>query len=86
MEKGLARVQSVQPEEITAALPKALLAGVDTGLLTEIFGRYREALYPTIGAIDIAACQRVVDTLKFTGLIKPEIRAEQMLDLSIASG
>ncbi len=82
----MARVQSVEPEEITAALPKPLLAGVDAALLTEIFGRYRASLYPTIGAIDVAACQRVIDTLKFTGLIKPEIRAEQMLDLSIASG
>jgi len=86
LEKGLAQVQSVKPEEITGALPKLLLAGVDAALLTEIFGRYRASLYPTIGTIDVAACERVVDTLKFTGLIKPEIRAEQMLDLSIASG
>jgi NitT/TauT family transport system substrate-binding protein len=86
LEKGLARVQSVKPEEITGALPKLLLAGVDAPLLTEIFGRYRSSLYPTMGAIDVAACERVVDTLKFTGLIKPEVRAEQMLDLSIASG
>jgi hypothetical protein len=37
-----------------------------------------------VGAIDVAACERVADTLKFTGLIKPEIKAEQVLDLSIA--
>jgi hypothetical protein len=37
-----------------------------------------------VGAIDVAACERVVDTLKFTGLIKPEVKAEQVLDLSIA--
>jgi sulfonate transport system substrate-binding protein len=84
LEKGLWRLQSIKPEEITAALPKQLVEGVDTAQLTEIFGRYRASLYPTVGAIDVAACERVADTLKFTGLIKPEIKAEQVLDLSIA--
>jgi NitT/TauT family transport system substrate-binding protein len=84
LEKGLWRLQSIKPEEITAALPKQLVEGVDTAQLTEIFARYRGSLYPTVGAIDVAACERVADTLKFTGLIKPEIKAEQVLDLSIA--
>jgi len=84
LEKGLWRLQSIKPEEITAALPKQLVEGVDTAQLAEIFGRYRASLYPTVGAIDVAACERVADTLKFTGLIKPEIKAEQVLDLSIA--
>jgi NitT/TauT family transport system substrate-binding protein len=84
LEKGLSRLQSVKPEEITAALPHQLVAGVDTAQLTDIFGRYRASLYPTVGAIDVAACERVADTLKFTGLIKPEVKAEQVLDLSIA--
>ena len=84
LEKGLWRLQSIKPEEITAALPKQLVEGVDTAQLTDIFARYRASLYPTVGAIDVAACERVADTLKFTGLIKPEIKAEQVLDLSIA--
>src|SRR5882724_5624165 len=83
LKKGLWRLQSIKPEEITAALPKQLVEGVDTAQLTDIFGRYRASLYPTVGAIDVAACERVADTLKFTGLIKPEIKAEQVLDLSI---
>jgi NitT/TauT family transport system substrate-binding protein len=84
LEKGLERLQSVKPEQITAALPHQLLEGVDAAELTEIFGRYRASLYPTQGVEDPAACDRVADTLKFTGLIKPEIKAEQVLDLSIA--
>ncbi len=84
LEKGLWRLQSVKPEEITAALPKLLVEGVDTAQLTDIFSRYRASLYPTVGVEDVAACKRVADTLKFTGLIKPEIKAEQVLDLSIA--
>jgi NitT/TauT family transport system substrate-binding protein len=84
LEKGLERLQSIKPEQITAALPQQLTAGVDKPQLTEIFARYRASLYPMTGVIDVGACERVVDTLKFTGLIKPEIKAEQVLDLSIA--
>jgi len=84
LERGLSRLQNIRPEEITATLPKQLVEGVDTAQLTDIFGRYRTSLYPTVGAEDVAACERVADTLKFTGLIKPEIKAEQVLDLSIA--
>jgi NitT/TauT family transport system substrate-binding protein len=85
LKKGLSALQSVKPEEITAALPKQLMAGTDAGQLTDIIARYRASLYPTAGVIDVAACERVADTLKFAGLIKPEVKAEQVLDLSIAS-
>jgi NitT/TauT family transport system substrate-binding protein len=84
LKKGLSALQSVKPEEITAALPKQLMAGTDAGQLTDIIARYRASLYPTAGVIDVAACERVADTLKFAGLIKPEVKAEQVLDLSIA--
>ncbi len=85
LDKGLSGLQSVKPEEITAALPKQLMAGVDGGQFTDIIARYRASLYPTTGALDVASCERVADTLKFAGLIKPEMKAEQVLDLSIAS-
>jgi NitT/TauT family transport system substrate-binding protein len=82
--KGLSALQSVKPEEITAAMPKQLMAGVDTGQLTDIIARYRTSLYPATAVLDVASCERVADTLKFAGLIKPEVKAEQALDLSIA--
>jgi sulfonate transport system substrate-binding protein len=84
LEKGLSALQSVKPEEITAAMPKQLMAGVDTGQLTDIITRYRASLYPPTAVLDVASCERVADTLKFAGLIKPEVKAEQALDLSIA--
>lgn len=84
LEKGLSRLQTIKPEEITAALPKQLVAGIDSAQLTDIFARYRGSLYPARGAIDVAACERVADTLKFAGLVKPDVKAEQVLDLSIA--
>jgi NitT/TauT family transport system substrate-binding protein len=85
LEKGLSALQSVKPEEITAAMPKQLMAGVDTGQLTDIITRYRASLYPPTAALDVASCERVADTLKFAGLIKPEVKAEQALDLSTAN-
>jgi NitT/TauT family transport system substrate-binding protein len=85
LEKGLAALQSVKPEEITAAMPKQLMAGVDTGQLTDIIARYRASLFPTTAALDVGSCERVADTLKFAGLIKPDVKAEQVLDLSIAN-
>jgi NitT/TauT family transport system substrate-binding protein len=84
LEKGLARLQSIKPEEITAALPKQLIAGSDAAALNDIFARYRASLYPAKGAIDVAACERVADVLKFARLIKPEVKPEEVLDLSIA--
>jgi NitT/TauT family transport system substrate-binding protein len=84
LEKGLARLQSIDPDEITAALPKQLVTGANSAQLTDILARYRGSLYPNSGAIDVAACERVADTLKFAGLIKPDVKAEQVLDRSIA--
>jgi hypothetical protein len=60
-------------------------AGLDVALTEEIIGRLRAGLYPVNTIIDVAACDRVADTLKFIGLIKPEINASQVLDLTIAS-
>jgi sulfonate transport system substrate-binding protein len=82
--KGLTRLQSVDPGEIAAALPKQLVAGADIAQLTDVLAHYRSSLYPTASALDVAACERVADTLKFAGLIKPNVKAEQVLDLSIA--
>jgi NitT/TauT family transport system substrate-binding protein len=84
LEKGLARLQTIDPAEITATLPKQLVAGADTALITDIIAHYRGSLYPTASALDVAACERVADTLRFAGLVKPDLKAEQVLDLSIA--
>jgi NitT/TauT family transport system substrate-binding protein len=81
---GLMQIQSITPAEITATLPKQLIAGADAAELTDIFARYRSSLYPSTGKIDLAACERVAETLKFAGLIKPDLKTEQVLDRSIA--
>ena len=83
LQKGLSRLQNIDPREITAALPKQLVTEANSAQLTDILARYRASLYPTTGAIDVAACERVADTLKFAGLIKPDVKAAQVLDRSI---
>lgn len=82
--KGLAALQTMTPGDAVRALPQALRAGLDIPLMEQIIGRYRAALYPVNTIIDVPACERVVETLKFIGLIKPELTAAQVLDLTIA--
>jgi NitT/TauT family transport system substrate-binding protein len=84
LEKGLQRLQRVPAKAITEALPRQLVAGIDPAQLTAVFEHYRASLYPLRGALDVAACERVADVLKFNHMIKPDLKAEQVLDLSIA--
>jgi NitT/TauT family transport system substrate-binding protein len=86
LSKGLALLQSLSPSDVVKALPVAMRAGLDIEMTEEVIGRNRAALYPGNTVIDKAACDRVADTLKFIGLIRPEISASQVLDLTIASG
>ena len=60
LKKGLADTKAISPDEIIAALPKALIAGGDAGQLKDIIARYRESLYPQNVTIDVAAAERVV--------------------------
>ncbi len=83
--KGLALLQSLSPAEVVKALPAPMRAGLDIPLTEDVIARTRAALYPVNTIIDVAACDRVADTLKFIGLIKPEISASEVLDLTIAS-
>jgi NitT/TauT family transport system substrate-binding protein len=83
--KGLGLLQSLSPAEVVRALPAPMRAGLDIALTEDVIARTRVALYPVNTIIDVAACDRVADTLKYIGLIKPEITASQVLDLTIAS-
>jgi NitT/TauT family transport system substrate-binding protein len=83
--KGLALLQSLSPADVVKALPAPMRAGLDIEMTEEVIGRTRADLYPGNTVIDKAACDRVADALKFIGLIRPEINASQVLDLTIAS-
>lgn len=81
--RGLKRVQSAAASELIAALPRELTAGADMDELVTLVDRYRRSLYPTQVAIDVAAADRVTESLKIGGLIKPDVKTESVLDLSV---
>jgi NitT/TauT family transport system substrate-binding protein len=83
LDKGLQRVQAAPIKEIVAALPRELIAGADVAELSAVIERYRGSLYPPHVTIDRAACDRVAESLKIGGLVKPEVKAETVLDLSV---
>ena len=85
LNKGLAELQRAPPTDVVRALPAPLLIGLDTGLMSDVLGRYRQALYPVTTTIDVAACERNVLVLRDLGLIGPDIAARPLLDLTIAS-
>jgi len=83
LQRGLKRVQSAPASELIAALPRELTAGADMNELVTVVDRYRHSLYPTRVAIDVAACDRVAQSLKIGGLLKSNVKAESILDLSV---
>ena len=78
-------LQREPPVDVVRALPEALRTGLDIGLMADVLGRYRQALYPVNTKID-AACERNVAVLRDLGLIGPNIDAPSLLDLTIANG
>ena len=47
IDKGLAEIQTATPgADVVRALPAPLLIGLDIGLMSDVLGRYRAALYP----------------------------------------
>ena len=86
LEDALRGMRQMRQEEIVAALPKELITGMDTGLLGELLGRYRESLYPETVTIDLASSQRVADSLKVGGLLAPNADVAGLQDTSIVGG
>ncbi|MBI1777947.1 MAG: ABC transporter substrate-binding protein [Proteobacteria bacterium] len=84
LQKGLERVQAAPIAEIVAALPRELVLGADMEELRAVIDRYRASLYPTRVQIDAASCERVAESLKIGGLIGADVKADGVLDLSIA--
>jgi NitT/TauT family transport system substrate-binding protein len=81
---ALQAVQSMTPEDLVKALPRELTAGADTGEIRESLARYRQALYPTSVAIDLSASNRVTESLKIAGLLKPDADVRPLFETSIA--
>jgi NitT/TauT family transport system substrate-binding protein len=85
--KGLVDTRTITPEEIVAALPKALVAGSDVAQLKQIIARYRLSLYPESVAIDVAACERVEQAHEAADMLQPgKVNVRTLLDTAVASG
>lgn len=69
LDRGLAETRQLDPDEIIAALPSALLAGGNVDQLKDIIVRYRESLYPESVQIDLEAAERVVRAQEIAELI-----------------
>lgn len=84
--KGLQATRTEPVPRLLAALPKAMVAGGDTARLSAILERYRKSLYPENPKIDLAASLRVANSHKEAGLLKPEVDAQGVLDLTVLGG
>jgi NitT/TauT family transport system substrate-binding protein len=81
--KGL---RTMPQDDIVAALPRELTTGMDTALIAELMGRYRESLYPDTVTIDLASARRVAESLRVGGLLAPNADVDGLQDLTIAGG
>jgi NitT/TauT family transport system substrate-binding protein len=81
---ALQALQTMTPEDLVKALPRELTAGSDTSEIRQSLARYRQALYPTTVAIDLSASNRVAESLKVAGLLKPDADAAPLFETSIA--
>jgi NitT/TauT family transport system substrate-binding protein len=87
LRKGLADTKAISPDDIIAALPKALVAGGDIGQLKDIIVRYRESLYPQSVTIDVAAAERVVKSQEVAEVLQPgKVDLKALLDTAALEG
>jgi len=80
---ALKSVQTMPGEEIVAAFPREMMAGLDRKEFAEIIARHRASLYPDNVAIDLAAAKRVEQSLSVGGLLKPGRGMSGLHDTSI---
>ena len=83
---ALKALRAMSGEQLIAALPREMTAGLDTKEFADILLRYRDQLYPDSVKIDPDASQRVAQSLIVGGLIKPDAGISGLLDTSIVPG
>lgn len=86
LQSGLKAVQTLSPDDLVKSLPPEMTTGADTGQMRDILARYRASLYPASVKIDLAAANRVAQSLKVAGLIPPNADFSGLYDTSIAGG
>jgi len=84
--ESLKTLRTMTGDELVAALPKEMVAGLDTKELGDILVRRRDSLYPETVTIDLDAAQRVAQSLTAGGLIKADANISGLHDTTIAGG
>jgi NitT/TauT family transport system substrate-binding protein len=88
--RGLAAALKAQRtmngQEIVAALPRELIAGLDLKELATLLEHYHQALYPETVTIDLDSSKRVANSLVAGGLLKPDVDLAGLYDTTIAGG
>ena len=80
---ALKAVHTMSGEQIVAAFPREMTAGLDLKEFAEIIGRHSASLYPDNVVIDLDAAKRVEQSLLAGGLLKPGASMSGLLDTSI---
>jgi NitT/TauT family transport system substrate-binding protein len=81
---ALKAMRGMNGSDLIAALPKEMTTGLDTKEFGEIIARYRDSLYPEAVTIDLAAADRVAQTLIVGGLLPAGTKISGLHDTSIA--
>jgi NitT/TauT family transport system substrate-binding protein len=84
--EALTVLRGMTGDQLIAALPREMTAGLDTKEFGDILLRYRDSLYPQSVAIDLDAARRVEQSLIVGGLIKPDASISGLHDTSIVKG
>jgi NitT/TauT family transport system substrate-binding protein len=83
---ALKALHTMSGEQLIAALPREMTTGLDLKEFAEILARYRDQLYPETVTIDLAAANRVAQSLVIGGLIKPDASIAGLHDTTIVGG
>jgi NitT/TauT family transport system substrate-binding protein len=87
LKKGLHDTRTIAPDDIIAALPKALVAGANVAQLKTIIGRYRTSLYPETVTIDMASAARVQKAHIAANILKPgAVDLKTLMDTAVLGG
>jgi NitT/TauT family transport system substrate-binding protein len=83
LEAGLKFQRDAPIASIRESLPPELLVGGEGEQFDAIIDKYRASLYPVSVAIDVAACERVVNALRVGGALTDPVDLSVLLDTTV---
>jgi NitT/TauT family transport system substrate-binding protein len=83
---ALKALRTMTGDQLSGAFPKEMTTGLDLKEFGKILVRHRDALYPETVNIDLAAAERVRQSLIAGGLIKSDASMSGLYDTTIVGG